>query len=160
MKERFKDIKGYDRDYQVSNLGRVKSLKFGKEKILKICIGSNGYLLVRLCKNGKTNTSYIHRLVAETFLQKPRGWDIVVDHINNDRLDNRLDNIQWITHRENCSKDKNKGTSKIIGVSWNKRDSKWMACIWIDGKNKHLGLFTSELEASQAYQNALKELNS
>lgn len=158
MKERFKDIKGYDGDYQVSNLGRVKSLKFGKEKILKICIGSNGYLLVSLCKNGKINTFSIHRLVADTFLQKPRGWDIVVDHINNDRLDNRLNNIQWITHRENNSKDRKPGTSKYTGVYSEKNRSKWRSRITIDGVKKDLGYFKTELEASQAYQNKLKDV--
>tara|TARA_R110002126_G_scaffold55782_1_gene149507 strand:- start:470 stop:976 length:507 start_codon:yes stop_codon:yes gene_type:complete len=168
MKEEFREVKGYE-DYEISNLGRVKSLarivttvrgsRVYKEKILKPGLGSNGYLVVVLSKGGKSKTKVVHQLVAESFLNhKPCGLKLVVDHINNVKTDNRLENLQIITNRENSSKDRKGGTSKYIGVTWFKRDKKWMAAIKIDGKRKHLGLFLDEKEAGQAYQVALNSL--
>lgn len=113
-KEIFKDIPGYENEYQVSNLGRVKSLKCGKEKILKqVKDKTRGYYFVGLSINGKCKPYLTHQLVAMAFLNhKPDKSKIVVDHINNIKNDNRLENLQVISQRENCSKDK-KG---IVGV--------------------------------------------
>ena len=166
--EIWKEIKGF-KNYEVSSLGRIKSLasiviysngKIGgkKEKFLKLNLNGSGYLGMSLSKNNKRKTKTIHQLMAIAFLNhKPSGCKLVVDHINNVKTDNRLENLQLITHRENVSKDR-KGSSKHTGVSWNKRRSKWKSSIQINGKPKHLGYFTDELEAAQAYQNALKKL--
>jgi len=158
--EIFKKIKGYP-DYEVSNLGRVKSLCFNKERILKAGIGSGGYLNVRLY-NPNPKSFDIHKLVAIAFLNhNPDGTTkIVVDHINHVKTDNRTDNLQLITHRKNLSKDRVRYnySSKYVGVSWHKNRNKWIASIGVDGKLKHLGYFTNELEASQSHQTALKEL--
>lgn len=75
MNEIFKDVPGYEGLYQVSNLGRVKSLHYQKEKILKPSEQKWGYLNVHLCKNGKRRTFKIHRLVAESFLLNPNNYD-------------------------------------------------------------------------------------
>ena len=154
--EIWKDVKGYEGIYQVSNLGRIKSLYFEKERILAHA-NSKGYFSVVLCKASEFKRKHVHQLVAIAFLGHiPCGHNLVVDHINTIKTDNRLDNLQVITQRENLSKDK-KGTSKYTGVSWCKRSQKWRARIKIE-KNKHLGYFKTELEAHQAYQSALKEL--
>jgi hypothetical protein len=87
---------------------------------------------------------------------KPNGHVLVVDHINNNRADNRLENLQIITQRENSSKDK-KGVSKHTGVFWNKQNTKWHAQIQINGKKKHLGYFKCETAAHLSYQRKLKE---
>lgn len=114
MQEIFKDIKGYEGFYQISNKGRVRSLnryKYNhqgqqevKEKILKpfIC---NGYYKVRLQKDGHAKKFYIHRLVASEFLDL-RGYSTKyqVDHIDNNRLNNDVDNLQIITQAENIKK--------------------------------------------------------
>ena len=155
--EIWKDIKDYEGLYQVSNLGRVKSLKFGKERILSAATNATGYSLVALC-NGKTKAITVHQLVAMAFLNhKPCGYKLVVDHINTIKTDNRLENLQVITHRQNCTKDK-KGTSKYTGVHWCKPRNKWRAEIRINGKTKYLGSFKSELEASEAYQLKLETI--
>ncbi len=83
---------------------------------------------------------------------------IVVDHINNDPLNNKLYNLQLITQRENVSKDK-KGTSKYTGGSWSKTANKWTSNIRINGKIKHLGFYIKEKEAAQAYQKELTKIN-
>jgi hypothetical protein len=158
--EIFKDIHGYEGMYQVSDLGRVKSFKLNKERILKPGISRNGYLHVVLCNEGKQKNVKIHKLVAMAFLNhKPDGTNkIVVDHLNNIRTDNRLENLQLISNRENCSKDRKGFTSKYTGVSWSKASNKWLSIIEINGKIKHLGVFNSEEEAGQYYQDALKSI--
>ena len=149
--EIWKDIPGYNGDYKVSNFGDVKSLKFNKEKILKKFYDKSKYYNVKL--NNKTFT--IHKLLAISFLNhKPCGHNIVVDHINNIRTDNRLENLQLVTHRLNISKDK-KGSSKHAGVYWHKKANKWCSEITISGNKYYLGLFTNELEAMNAYKNKL-----
>jgi hypothetical protein len=169
-KEIFKDIPNYEGLYQVSNLGNVKSLerivtrpKSGnyivKERILKHNKDGAGYYKLLLCKDGNKKGMKVHVLVAMAFLKHiPNGHKIQVDHINNDKLDNRVENLQLISSRENSSKDR-KGSSKYTGVSWNKQRNKWHSNIRIDGKNKHLGLFTDEYEANIAYQKALEMYN-
>lgn len=166
MKEIWRDIKNYEGYYQVSNLGNVKGLKrtiqtkrgirFIKEKTLSLKnIDGNGYRTVGLCKNAIRITFPVHRLVANSFLKNNSE---VVDHINNIKTDNRLVNLQFTTNRINCSKDKKGGTSKYVGVGWNKHANKWKSRIQIDGVDIHLGYFTNEYQAHLAYKKALKEM--
>ena len=98
--EIWKDIPGYEGVYQVSNLGNVRSLKFGKERMLKPGKDRENYLHVDLSKNGKRKTCKVHRLVADTFIPSIEGKEFV-DHINGIRNDNRMDNLRWCTHQEN-----------------------------------------------------------
>lgn len=146
-------------NYLISDLGRVQVLpritKGGtklKGKILKIYLGSSGYFRVGIAGKMKE----VHQLVAEAFLDhNPCGHKIVVDHINNIQTDNRLVNLQLISNRENVSKDKKGGSSKYVGVSWDKNSKKWISRIRINGKIKHLGMFNSEENAAKYYQDAL-----
>ncbi len=160
--EIWKEIKGFEGLYEVSNLGRVKSLKrkfTSKEKFLKPYVSTGGYLRVTLSKKGKVKNKKIHQLLAVAFLKhKPCGMKLVVDHINNVKTDNRLDNLQIVTHRYNVSKSTPKGSSEYTGVRYIKKNKNWRAQIVINGKFKHLGIFNDELEAAEAYQKALKEL--
>ena len=106
--EIWKDIPNYE-GYQVSNLGRVKSLEridaLGhrlKEKILKPGITHNGYYLIGLCKNSKVKMYYVHRLVYEAFNGSiPEG--LQVNHINEVKTDNRLENLNLMTAKENSN---------------------------------------------------------
>ena len=158
QREEFRSISGYEGLYEVSNFGNVKSLT--NDKILKPCLGSRGYYKVTLSKDGKTKTIRIHILVATAFLDHvPDGYKIVVDHIDNNRLNNNLTNLQLISQRNNSSKDKKNGTSKYTGVTWYNASNKWLAQIAINSKKKNLGLFETEDEAHETYQKALKMLN-
>ena len=104
--EEWKDISGYEGKYQVSNTGRIKSLKDNhgnyREKILKPGKHRDNYLMVVLCKDGKEKTYSVHRLVAETFIPKIDG-KTHVDHIDGNRQNNNVNNLRWCTHKENCN---------------------------------------------------------
>lgn len=153
MKEVWKDIPNYEGVYQVSDFGNVKSFKGINERLLKKRLIKTGYFSVVLSKDNKRKEISIHQLVAITFLNhKPNGTSyLVVDHINNIKTDNRLENLQLISNRKNCSKDK-KGTSKYTGVSWNKKRCKWVSQININRKVKNLGYFNCEYSAYLAYK--------
>ena len=107
IKEVWKDIRGYEGLYQVSNLGRVKSLNYkrtGKERILKITKDRNGYYLVNLRKNNKTKMFKVHYLVADNFIPNPYNKP-EIDHINTNPSDNRVENLRWATREENCNNE-------------------------------------------------------
>jgi hypothetical protein len=87
--------------YEVSNLGRVRSLKFNKQKLLKACQTNQGYLLYCLADNQKRYTSYAHRLVAEVFLGPPVTEHLVVNHKNKNRQDNSVENLEWVSVGDN-----------------------------------------------------------
>jgi hypothetical protein len=160
--EVFKSVPSFE-DYEVSNLGRVKSLKNGKEKILKSNSNGRGYLFVTffyLNKSKKYFNLSVHKLVAMSFLgHKPDGTHkIVVDHIDNDKSNNKLSNLQLISHRENCSKDRINTSSKYTGSSWCNKKKKWKCYIQNLNKKTHLGYFDIEEEASEYYKNAVKAI--
>jgi len=168
MKEIFKDIPDYEGFYQVSNLGKVKSLwrkvkcsqgfKVNKEKVLKPYLNKKtGYLSVNLSKKGVRKTKTIHVLMAIVFKNhKPNGHKFVVDHIDNIKTNNFEWNIQVVTHRKNLSKDKKGCSSKYTGVHFHKIAKNWQANITINNKIKHIGSFKNEKEAAEAYQKELK----
>lgn len=117
-KEIWKDIPGYEGMYQVSNLGRVKSLvRKGKtyEVILKQFSNGHGYLQVFLTRNSITKSYKVHRLVAQAFIPNPQNYRCI-DHINTIRTDNRVENLRWVSHKENSANPitKERVTSAVI----------------------------------------------
>lgn len=101
--EVWKDVRGYETKYQVSNMGNVRSLNYrrsGKPGILQPALDSNGYRRAFLCKDGKCKTIKVPVLVAETFY-RPREKGEVVMHLNNIREDDRLCNLKIGTQSEN-----------------------------------------------------------
>ena len=106
--EIWKDIEGYAGLYQVSNLGRVKSLKVSKiksERIRKSYQQSSGYISIVLCKNGKVTNHKIHRLVANAFIDNPDNLP-EINHKDEDKTNNCVDNLEWC----DSSYNKNYGT--------------------------------------------------
>ena len=116
--EIWRDIVGYEGLYQVSNLGMVKSLNYRgskKEKVLSLNRERTGYERVKLCKEGQHKVERIHKLVAMAFIPNPENKPCI-DHINTDRSDNRVENLRWVTHKENCNNDltrKNSGNKAV-----------------------------------------------
>ena len=101
MSEVWKDIEGYEGLYQISNYGRVKSLKYGKERILKT-VENNGYQHVLLFKNGKGKWFYVHRLVAMVFIPNPDNLT-EINHISEIKNDNRVVNLEWCDRKYNVN---------------------------------------------------------
>ncbi len=164
--EIWKDINGYDGIYQISTFGNLRSRYnniHGLKKeynILNPSKDAYGYLCINLCKDKIKKRYLIHKLMAMNFLNHtPNKYTIVIDHINNIKTDNRLENLQLISHRENLSKDKSRNNSKYVGVSKKKNSKKWRSQIYVNGKAEHLGYFINEIDANNAYLKRLKEIN-
>lgn len=154
--EVWKDVKGFEGHYQVSNLGRVKGIKFVKERIIK---GNAplGYPMVGLRKPGeKRRHIKIHRLVYSAFIGDiPNGMEI--NHKNGIRHDNRLENLECVTRRGNCQHRSNRlrGNDRLPGVTM--FDGKWMSQIWHNNKKVSFGYFKTQEEAHEAFIKYIEE---
>lgn len=100
--EHWKSIAGYEGLYEVSDLGRVKSLWYGKEKILKPGKNTQGYLIVNLCKDGHVKSVRIHRLVATSFIPNTNNLE-TVNHRDEDKTNNAASNLEWMSKRDNIN---------------------------------------------------------
>ena len=100
--ETWKSIAGYEGLYQVSDMGRVKSMKFGKEKILKPLKNTRGYLQVMLCKDCHTKRLLVHRLVAEAFIQNPNNLE-TINHKDEVKTNNATSNLEWMSRADNLN---------------------------------------------------------
>lgn len=103
--EVWKPILGFEGIYEVSSLGRIKSFRNPKERILTPVKNGRGYMKVILYKSDLKKQITVHQLVSIAFLNHtPNGNKLVIDHINDDRTDNRLDNLQVVTQSFNLKK--------------------------------------------------------
>ena len=159
--ENWKPVVGCEDRYEVSDLGRVRSLdrinsngRMVTGRILKQVKSVHDYLFVGIYYQGssKAKLSRVHRLVAESFINKiPDG--MVVDHLNGVKTDNRVSNIEIVSIRENTIRgnvcDMDSKTSSFLGVC--ARGKKWAAYKTIDGKAHVLGVYDKEEDAHEAY---------
>lgn len=152
-----KQIEGFQ-NYQVSITGEVRNIITGK--ILKGRDNGFGYLSIVVYNGQHKKNLKIHRLVAISFIENPENLT-QVNHINGDKTDNRVENLEWVSCIENnCHKFLDKDvTSKYAGVHFNKITSTWIAQIGINRKAKHLGSFRNEIDAHQCRVNFEKENN-
>ena len=153
--EIWKNLEFTNNEYLIYSYGRVKSLKYNKEKILKIFHNAKGYEIIDLRYNNKRKSISIHQLVAIAFLNhKPNGMNLIVDHIDGNIKNNNVNNLQIISNGENVRKQKKRklSTSNYVGVSFCKLTNKWRSQIQINKQKKHLGLYESQLEAFNAYE--------
>ena len=165
--EIWRPIPGYEGFYDASNLGRIRSRTImvrrsmgGLQKsvgiIRKLHVGKSGYATVGLSKYGKRKTWFVHILVAKAFMGES---DLVVDHINRNKSDNRLSNLRYITQRENVIHSQSNVTGKT-GVYLNdeRYKKRYRARIRVGGKLEELGTYLTKEEASRAYNNRLKQI--
>ena len=154
-KEIWKPMKNYEGFYEVSDLGRVKSIivnNLRKERIMKQHLPKRHYLVFKATKYGESKLKKTHQVVSEAFLNHtPCGMKLVINHKNFIKTDNRAVNLEITTNRANCHKKHLNVTSKYIGVCFVTRKQKFVAQIQINGKTKHLGFFNNEKYANDAY---------
>jgi hypothetical protein len=112
----------------------------------------NFYVETTLKINGEYKTINLHNFL----IKPPRG--MMCDHLDGNGLNNQRDNLVIVTSRQNGQNRHDKKTSKYPGVSFHKSTKKWESCIRINGKNKCLGLFSSEQEAFSSYKTAVNDL--
>lgn len=148
MEEIWKGVVGFENEYKVSNMGNVYSLK--SNKLMNKNISNRGYERVPI--NNK-NVS-VHRLVCISFLGLNKDKKFV-NHINSIKHDNRLENLEWVTPRENSIHYFSSKQRKEIKLKNCVRYESWIS---INGKNRRIGRFKTIEEANKAYFDKLKEL--
>ena len=171
--EEWRDVPEYEGYYQVSSLGRIRSLdrtvttKHGVERFYKgrVIDGTvhNGYKQTTLRGNGIGRRYTFSQIVSMAFLgHDPNGNTLVVDHINGDKSDDRVENLRIVTNRANITtcfrSDRGSFSSEHAGVSWDKSKSKWRAQIVHNGVYTRLGYYDTEIDASNTYQSALSKI--
>lgn len=149
--EIWKDVVGYEGHYEVSNLGNIATIKYGKRAIMSNGLTTNKYPSIGFWKNGVYKTFMIHKVVAMAFLNhKPNKFDtLVIDHIDRNRLNNNVANLRLVSQRENCIKEPPR--SGYLGVQYNGLNKKWHVRPRINKKTRHFAYFDCPKIAGQAY---------
>lgn len=160
--------------YEVSNTGKIRNLK---GQILKSWLINSGYRVISLYKNGFCKKFLVHRLVAEIWLKNPKNYP-EVNHKDGNKENNSVENLEWCSTSYNHKHafktgirvynkptkglkllGKKKACSKYFGVGRDRARKKWIAYILKDNKFVYQKRFNTELEAAQARDSKLKELN-
>jgi len=153
-KEVWKSVIGYEDLYEISSFGRLRSKKDGRIK--ERTPNEDGYVKITLRKENGVETRFIHIFVAEAFLEKKAGC--VINHIDGDKTNNRVENLEYVSRRENATHFF-ASRKPHTGASYCKKSNKWRSQISTDGKRKWLGDFSTPEEASAAYRGALRALD-
>lgn len=172
MQEIWKDIKGYEGKYQISNLGNVRSLydtnQFKKTfRIKKLSLGErSGYKVIALTKNGKRKSFQVHRLVAEAFIPNLQDKPFI-NHIDENRINNNINNLEWCTQLENVRHSLHKrinkwvnrfGSTKEKYITERKAYNKisYEVNVYNLGKKKYLGKYATLDEAKKVRDDFIK----
>ena len=150
VNEMWRSVDGF-LNYQISNIGNVRNANTGR--ILKPRENRYGYLIVDIRADDKPRTCTIHRLVAKSFIPNTDN-KAQVDHIDNNKLNNCVNNLRWATNQDNQRnqlKTTKNTTSTYIGVYWDKQRKKWKAQIRLNNKSTHIGRFDDPKDAARAY---------
>lgn len=168
MEEIWKPIDGYEGLYEVSNLGRVRSLEFrngsGRHKRVRLLSptdNGHGYKIIGLVVGGKKRNHYVHRLVAQSFVPNPNNLP-VIDHVDHDRGNNVAHNLRWMTQRDNVRYSRSlmcKPRQKPMTntgeryISRQKKDGRYRLTVG----RKQIGVYDTIKEAVEARNEILKE---
>jgi hypothetical protein len=167
MQEIWLPVEGYEGYYEVSNLGRIKSLsrivpitnRVLKEKFNSMHLKRDGYHSVLLRKPGVKKTISLHRIVAKAFLENFENKK-VVNHIDGNKLNNRIDNLEWVSHRENsCHYYSKINCGTLIGVHYRKDRNTYTAHIHVNGTKIWIGQYDTKEKAYEARLNYEKSNN-
>jgi hypothetical protein len=158
IKETGMPIPGYENLYEVSSLGRISNYR----KVMKTYKINSGYEAVKLYKNGDKESFLLHRLIATSFIPNPTNKPIV-NHIDGDKENNHVSNLEWCTNSENILHARATGlnpynnpttgkklgkSSKFRNVTWDKSRNKWSACVRHENKTYFNKRFICEKEAA------------
>lgn len=158
--EIWKDIPGYEGLYEISNIPRIASV-YRKSRsvkgriILRHTINRYGYVIYYLYKNKKRKTLKAHRLIMLAFVGPS---DLCIDHINMVRDDNRLENLEYVTYRENSTRAVKAKTKRDLPMGVASYRGKYSAALYVRGKRRAIGTFNTIEEASAQYQSAINDL--
>ena len=164
MKDVWKDIKGYEGLYQVSNLGRIKSLakirpcnkgvKINRERILSLFPDKKGYLMTFLYDlERKRKTLKVHRLVANAFIPNPDNKP-QIDHINAVKSDNRVCNLRWCTSRENFHNPISYARNSVSKTGYKNHKAKSVSQYTLDDKFIRTWLCISDIRRELGYDHS------
>jgi hypothetical protein len=164
MEEIWKPVVGYEGLYEVSNFGRVRSIKNGRERNL-IPIKCGKYLGVRLYKNNVIKAFYIHRLVLLNFIGEAKSVFYQCDHIDRNKFNNKLDNLRWVDASTNLLNRNTYGNTDLKGVCFCKKQYTlkdgtvkylffYKSQIKFNDKNINLGHYKTKEEAYEEYKKA------
>lgn len=140
--EIWKDVPGFEGLYQASTMGRIASIRYGF-KLMSLVRNPTGYLQVAFRVNNKIKRGLVHVFIAKTFLDKCENCT-QVDHINNIKSDNRVENLQWITRSNNMKNNYVRGTTAI-----DKLKSKGKRVELFDKDGNSIGIFDKLRDAAK-----------
>ena len=163
--EIWKSVRNFEGYYEVSNLGNIRN---NRKKLMKFYVINSGYAAIKFTVNGKRTSHLIHRLVLDAFKPSIDISKNEVNHIDENKLNNCLDNLEWVSSKENKQHSIKSGTynkiytmrnslgkkhlpnpkSQYHNVTYDKNRDKWTACIRVDGKNLGQKRFNTEKEAA------------
>lgn len=149
--EKWKDIKGYEGAYQISNFGRLKSFKkYPNGQILSTVNQYGWYFAVSLrSENRKGTTKRIHRLVAKAFIPNPKNKK-EVNHIDGDKQNNKVENLEWVTHKENYWHSRRNGLSSHKEMVYYNQKIRPKQIMQIDMNNNLIAIFANSKIAGDA----------